>query len=300
MPPPNERRRPSYEELIASALERVRQIDPNLDTRPGSVVRTIIEASVSDPDYSLTAPLGPSRDMLEQLQRQQPVTPTWIERNLGLPRPQIQTAPPIRGQAIDATFIDDVGDWGNRPLTPADMERFFRQIERWPLSSNPPPMMSREVWAELMGVPEPERVMTPAQVAQARQRIMAEEDRRAFEAIDRATFEGTWAAEPSPETDDREAARTREWQMQELPGTAVINANAARRVDMPLFEIMSSPTISLEEIRQRRFNFMAREPSPPPPPPPTDTLEQMRLIAVMIRRTAWERVLDIDDLEFPT
>jgi hypothetical protein len=65
---------------------------------------------------------------------------------------------------------------------------------------------------------------------------------------------------------------------------------------MPLFEMHSSPTISLEEVRHRRFDIIDR--TPPPPPPKEMTLEQMEKVAIIVRRSAWERLLLVEELDF--
>ena len=66
------------------------------------------------------------------------------------------------------------------------------------------------------------------------------------------------------------------------------------RFPMAMFPMDPGPTIRLDEIRTRRFNIFGREPVtvPPIPPPKPMTLEQMEKVALVCRRTFWEKLLD--------
>jgi hypothetical protein len=134
-----------------------------------------------------------------------------------------------------------------------------------------------------------------------RDQIMAEEDRRIFEQLDNIA-RGT---ESDPDyrfmdvslvqnpTDPRTRLpplRPGEFSMHEEVGEAYINP-AALRVMVPEFEIASNPTISLSEIQNRRFNIrederlhirQVQEMTP----------TEMEAIAIIVRRTAWEKLLD--------
>lgn len=144
---------------------------------------------------------------------------------------------------------------------------------------------------------------------------MAEEDRQIFRALDRAASEGTYAAPPMDRrafeqeymadfmVEPPNASNPPGWRMQELPGRVEVNPRAVervtgRRVPMPEFEIQSSPRVHLDDIRERRFNMTER--TPPPPQRPMD-LKEMERVALIVRRTAWERLLAVpDDLyDFP-
>lgn len=66
------------------------------------------------------------------------------------------------------------------------------------------------------------------------------------------------------------------------------------RFPMSMIPLDHGPTIRLDEIRTRRFNILGREPVtvPPIPPPKPMTLEQMEKVALVCRRTFWEKLLD--------
>jgi hypothetical protein len=123
---------------------------------------------------------------------------------------------------------------------------------------------------------------------------------------------------PSPES----------WTVEELPGRMAINP-AALRVMMPTFELASNPTMRLEDIRTRRFDILEESPAaitqtpeqerlwrqaflgpnpftePPfesqnpcgeiPLAPREMTRAEMEEIALIVRRSSWERLLKDPD-----
>jgi len=68
-----------------------------------------------------------------------------------------------------------------------------------------------------------------------------------------------------------------------------------RRVQMPMFELHSNPTINLQEIRHRRFNIIDRT-EPPDPPDEDDTRRAMLRVlserSKHIPKTIWERLVE--------
>jgi hypothetical protein len=99
--------------------------------------------------------------------------------------------------------------------------------------------------------------------------------------------------------------------VEELPGRVEINPRAVERLRglpdgrmseaelqgrqwFPMFEM--GPTINLNEVRTRRFNIMNpnfRPVTVPDIPPPKEmTLDEMKKIATVLRRSFWARLLD--------
>jgi len=309
--PPSDRKRPNHDDQVASTLEHLRQYVPDLDTRPGSVVRTLIDAAVRETERVLFPDPGFG-------------TPP----SLGIPdllrRPQIRTAPPIRGRTTHAVMIDDESF---RPMTPADLERVRLRAERRNPQSHM--LLDEQTWRDIVGydpsttTDEQRERWSQANFARARQEIMAEEDRRIFEALDRiAADEGTFAATPPVTTPpDHASVFAREymgqwpidqtwldnnlppaadhptWMMHEEPGEAVVNPRAVDRVSVPWLPIESTPTVSLEDIRERRFT--SRQKPVSHEPSREMSLDEMKRLALIVRRTSWQHLLGVDDLEFP-
>lgn len=159
----------------------------------------------------------------------------------------------------------------------------------------------------------PEGALREAEmVARARAQIQAEEDRRIFEALDAVGRDPdyvpmrplppgeVYVAGPGEYVGSLPPRPDLPFMAHEQIGMAVINPRGlerleVRRVQMPEFEIASNPTIRLDDIRQRRFDLIDRT---PPPPVQEMTPAEMEKVAIIIRRTFWERLLASTD-EYP-
>jgi hypothetical protein len=90
------------------------------------------------------------------------------------------------------------------------------------------------------------------------------------------------------------AIRALGFQVSEHVGMGVVNAEATRRVSAPEFEIASNPSISLSAVTARRFDMIemiegrSEDPQIPVRQMPLHEMEQ---IALVFRRTAWERLM---------
>lgn len=315
MPPRDPSRSSTPPDLVAVALEQLHKIDPNIDARPGTAVRTVIEAALRAaqpsglPDYGTNLGsllnLGPDYSAIERR----------ILAGMGLTEADLRAAATpgsetsfrnvvrrgLRGQTHHVAFLDDMAfsPARVRPLTREGLRQAREQIESWGTPAPRPPIMDQATYADIVGTNS-----HAAMTARAREQIMAEEDRRIFEALDLAaqqpsTSQSNWAAEymGTFAADPPYESNPPGWRMQELPGRVAVNTRAAERVMAPEFSIQSNPTVNIDEIRERRFNLTERQ----PPPPPNETeLERMNRIALIVRRTAWQWVLAVeDDLEFP-
>lgn len=154
-------------------------------------------------------------------------------------------------------------------------------------------------------------------VARARAQIMANEDAAIFAALaqagqDVARPDAPLAPEDLPALRQQlgEAQRDPDYRVIENPvfhDISVISADRVvdpntrinpilqpRRVEFPLFEIASNPTISLSAIQARRFDIIDRAWAPLY----GHTLREMEQLAFIFRRDMWSRILH-DPWDFP-
>jgi hypothetical protein len=300
-------------DFLNGMLEEVQRLDPSININPGSAVRHLLETA---------ARAGHTEHLRiqEQIERlyveQPPIDQSWIERQgLGL----ITRSPqPITREMLRETF-ESLERQNLRPaLQPMFNMETIQDLMGMGIPIDPQ-SLARQVGIQppTFNVDRAERVRRARNFAV--QSIQAAEDEEIFRQLDAAALEPMspqnyynrvaeqqtipeWRQELLGQfMEPREIASGPGWRMEELPGDAVFNERAmralgAQRVEMPLFEMHSSPTISLEEVRHRRFDIIDR--TPPPPPPKEMTLEQMEKVAIIVRRSAWERLLLVEELDF--
>ncbi len=303
------------QDFVAQALEEIHRIDPNVNTGPGTVVRTLIEnvarsaTSPALPSYgsNLGASLGLQADY-EQIERRllagMGLTPDDLRRAAASPTGR---NPPLRGRTHQVAMIDDLAHFQERlqPLTRADLQRARQELERMGTPSSRM-ILDEQTFLDLVGLSSEPPAAThgnyAAQVENARRQIQEQEDRTILEMLEQQTRrEQTYRQEFMGEflTDPPYAEPG--WQMHELPGTVAVNPRAAERVHMPLFELHSNPTIRIDDIRERRFNMTgSTNPCGEIPLGEPMSLEQMERVALVVRRTAWQRIMAVEEeLDFP-
>jgi len=278
-------------DFLNGMLERVQRLDPSININPGSAVRHLLETAAR---AGHTEHLR-IQEQIEQLYVEQPpIDQSWIERQIITPQ----------------------------PITREMLRETFEALERQNLRPSLQPMFNMETIQDLigMGIPiDPHALARQVGIQPPTFNVNRAEDEEIFRQLDAAALEPMspqnyynrvaeqqtipeWRQELLGQfMEPREVASGPGWRMEELPGDAVFNERAmralgAQRVEMPLFEMHSSPTISLEEVRHRRFNIIDQ--TPPPPPPKEMTLEQMEKVAIIVRRSAWERLLLVEELDF--
>jgi hypothetical protein len=76
------------------------------------------------------------------------------------------------------------------------------------------------------------------------------------------------------------------------------DGRSTERVAIPAFPIESNPTININEIRARGYTMIDRTARIREQTTSEMTLEQMNRVALIVRKTAWERILAVEELEF--
>jgi hypothetical protein len=271
-----------------------------------------------DPPPRGTTRTGLVLDAVRRIyEQQQPVSREWVEQVI-----LRQAGPNANGDLYPETI---------QPLTRADLQRTRDELAAMSFSPGIQPFYDVQTHRDIV---QPGGYYIDSQntsglasrpnlpsdhtdpYAWAREQIMAHEDRLIFEALDQASRdEGTWAQEymgvPTPMDQGQIASATGHahahgWMMHELPGRMEINPRAIERV-MGGMPIESMPRVTLDEIRNRRFDMTPRMPrhdstNPcgeiPLGPSSYMDLAEMKKVALIVRRTAWQHVLAVEELEF--
>lgn len=336
------------QDLLEFALAEVLRRLPDADLRPGSHLRTLVEAAVRS-GQPINLP-SPPRRLINGGQYNPPYIPlqvTTYDELMGRPRTPAEERRAGQVSAfghIYGTTEADIRSQPRRGTMRETFERLYRSLFRQE--------------QELLEYPAADQTFTreplPPLRSPLQQRladsIRAEEDRAVFAALDAATAEragsgltitnqmADGAAPPFRQQDLNDLFRgallptpmtapPTTWTVEELPGQMAINP-AALRVMMPTFELASNPTIRLEEVQTRRFDilepsedqvrnpraeelwrqaFLGSHPfgegsTPPrgsvmnpcgeiPLAPREMTRAEMEEIALIVRRSAWERLL---------
>lgn len=248
MPPPDPRiQAPQPDRIgdrVQDAIKQLRSIDPSIDARPGTNVRTLIEAAARSTEMLPLPDYGPT------------------------------LRPPERRITLSSLTDRERHDLAERHRYNA-----IRQMQ-------------------------------------------AHEDQLIYAALDRAVRETPWptgqelmglwanpAPSPNPPNHTRNAGIDLAYSQE---ATGVARAGRSRetwammteRVLNPTIPLYSNPTINIDEVRERRFNVMARHSTNPCGEQTLGvtsemTLEQMNKMALIVRKTAWERLLSVEELEFP-
>lgn len=250
------------QDLLEFALAEVLRRLPDADLRPGSHLRTLVEAAVRS-GQPINLPSQPRR-LVNGGQYNPPYIPL-----------QVTTFDDLMGRhpyRTPATGAQELPPPRRRGTMRETFERLYRGV------------FQQE--QELMEYPAAGQTFTrqPLQPPsryeqQLAEQVRAEEDRAIFAALDAATAEragsgltitnqmADGAAPPFTQQDLNDLFRgpllpqpmtapsPESWTVEELPGRMAINP-AALRVMMPTFELASNPTINLEEVRARRFDVL--------------------------------------------
>ncbi len=213
-----------------------------------------------------------------------------------------------------------IGPNANGDIFPADVsgQEYARAPERFMASEEPGLAVANLAGVRRLELHTTEDRSEQARLDYARQSIMAEEDRRIFEALDQL---GRDAPVESPQFDRDEPFSMSFWGRQRPDGgygwhvvpsrqplppshnspfieaswvTAPVDRLPVRRVQVPEFEITSNPTVRLSDIRNRRFNLSGDPPQSvdPPPPPTRETVHTNGPRPDC--PTIWQRILGVD------
>lgn len=73
-----------------------------------------------------------------------------------------------------------------------------------------------------------------------------------------------------------------------------LQSNPGRHVHLPPMPLHSNPTITIDEIRSRRFNLIDRYDSKEPEAPKEMNRDEMERVALLIKKTIWDRIIEDD------
>ncbi len=317
-------------------LEHVHQLDPNLDTRPGTNVRTIVEAAAMETASQedllragvLAAPQVPLQ--ISNLAADHEHLERTLFLSLGLQPGHFRRHGRTAAREAAMRLLQNI-DHGSQRWLERQIVGFTPQTLGMPnangdiFSTGIQPMsMSASCVAHgtsQRSTTYNQRSMgdtTESPHERARREIIEEEDRQVFQILDDIAANGfDTTLDGAPIRHTRNPDGSNPWEVgprgvdrgTEPWATEYMGEFLPERRDLPItawMPIHSNPTISIDEIRNRRFNLIDRGFTNPCGEMDLGvggggemSLDQMKKAATIIRPTAWQHILKVEELEYP-